>query len=131
VSAGPLRDIITGMDTTEQVQAERVQTIQLSEAAADKVRQLLVQEGQSDVALRVAVQPGGCSGLRYAMYLDDRVEDSDQVSEQFGVRVAVDRMSAPYLTEAKVDFVDTLEASGFTIDNPVAQGSCACGHSFH
>jgi iron-sulfur cluster assembly accessory protein len=119
------------METTEQVQAERVQTIQLSEAAADKVRQLVVQEGQSDVVLRVAVQPGGCSGLRYAMYLDDRVEDSDQVSEQFGVRVAVDRMSAPYLTEAKVDFVDTLEASGFTIDNPVAQGSCACGHSFH
>lgn len=114
------------METTE-----RVETIQLSEAAADKVRELLVQEGQPDVVLRVAVQPGGCSGLRYAMYLDDRVEDGDQVVEQFGVRVAVDRMSAPYLKEAKVDFVDTLEASGFTIDNPVAQGTCACGHSFH
>jgi iron-sulfur cluster assembly accessory protein len=52
-------------------------------------------------------------------------------AEQFGVRVIVDRMSAPYLSEAKIDFVDSLEASGFTIDNPVAQGSCACGNSFH
>ena len=65
------------------------------------------------------------------MYLDDQVADSDEQAEQFGVRVIVDRMSVPYLTEAKIDFVDTLEASGFTIDNPMAQGSCACGHSFH
>ncbi len=103
----------------------------LTEAAAGKVRELLEQEGQPDVVLRVAVQPGGCSGLRYAMYLDDKVGDADVTAEQHGVRVAVDRMSVPYLREAKVDFVDTLEASGFTIDNPVAQGSCACGHSFH
>jgi iron-sulfur cluster assembly accessory protein len=51
--------------------------------------------------------------------------------EQFGVRVVIDRMSVPYLSEAKIDFVDSLEASGFTIDNPVAQSSCACGNSFH
>ena len=114
------------MDTREQVQ-----TISLSETAAGKVKELLEQEGQSDVVLRVAVQPGGCSGLRYSMFLDDKVEDADVVSEQHGVRVAVDRMSAPYLKEAKVDFVDTLEASGFTIDNPVAQSTCACGNSFH
>ena len=110
---------------------ENLQTIQLSEAAAGKVKELLAQEGQTDVVLRVAVQPGGCSGLRYAMYLDDKIEETDVTTEQHGVRVAIDRMSAPYLKEAKVDFVDTLEASGFTIDNPVAQGSCACGHSFH
>jgi iron-sulfur cluster assembly accessory protein len=108
-----------------------IRTIQLSEAAAGKVRDLVAQEGQPDVVLRVAVQPGGCSGLRYAMYLDDQVAESDLVTEQHGVRLAVDKMSAPYLKEAKVDFVDTLEASGFTIDNPVAQGTCACGHSFH
>jgi iron-sulfur cluster assembly accessory protein len=65
------------------------------------------------------------------MYLDDQFGDNDQAAEQFGVRVVVDRLSAPYLTEAKIDFVDSLEASGFTIDNPMAQGSCACGHSFH
>jgi iron-sulfur cluster assembly accessory protein len=105
--------------------------IQLSETAAGKVKELVQQEGQPQVALRVAVQPGGCSGLRYQMYLDDQVGDSDLAEDQHGVRVVIDKMSAPYLKEAKIDFVDTLEASGFTIDNPVAQGTCACGHSFH
>ncbi len=108
-----------------------VRTIRLTEAAAEKVKELLAEEGRPDIALRVAVQPGGCSGLRYAMYLDDQVAEGDIVDEQFGVRVVVDRMSAPYLSQATVDFVDTLEASGFTIDNPLAQGTCACGHSFH
>jgi len=105
--------------------------IQLTETAAGKVKELLHEEGRFDIALRVAVQPGGCSGLRYAMYLDDDVSEKDVTEEQFGVRVAIDRMSVPYLKEAKIDFVDTLEASGFTIDNPMAQGTCACGHSFH
>jgi iron-sulfur cluster assembly accessory protein len=105
--------------------------ITLTEMAAGKVKELLEQEGRQDIALRVAVQPGGCSGLRYAMYLDDQVGDNDQAEEIFGVRVVVDRLSAPYLSEAKIDFVDSLEASGFTIDNPVAQSSCACGNSFH
>jgi iron-sulfur cluster assembly accessory protein len=105
--------------------------ITLTEAAAGKVRELLVQEGRSDIALRVAVQPGGCSGLRYAMFLDDELASNDVADEQFGVKLVVDRMSVPYLSEAKIDFVDSLEQSGFTIDNPMAQGSCACGHSFH
>jgi iron-sulfur cluster assembly accessory protein len=105
--------------------------VTLTQSAADKVRELLEQEGRRDIALRVAVQPGGCSGLRYAMYLDDEVATNDVSAEVFGVRVVVDRMSVPYLKEAKIDFVDTLEQSGFTIDNPLAQGSCACGHSFH
>ncbi len=123
------------MDTAEQMQQtqqpEQTKTISLSTTAADKVKELLQQEGQPDVVLRVAVQPGGCSGLRYQMFLDDKLADNDVITEQHGVRVAVDRMSAPYLTEATVDFVDTLEASGFTIDNPAAQSSCACGNSFH
>ena len=105
--------------------------IAITELAAGKVKELLQEEGRDDIALRIAVQPGGCSGLRYAMYLDDQISDADEAAEQFGVRVVVDRMSVPYLSEAKIDFVDSLEASGFTIDNPVAQGSCACGHSFH
>jgi iron-sulfur cluster assembly accessory protein len=103
----------------------------LTEAAAGKVKELLVEEGRDDIALRVAVQPGGCSGLRYAMYLDDQVSDKDQADEQHGVQVVIDKMSVPYLTQATVDFVDTLEQSGFTIDNPAAQSSCACGSSFH
>ncbi len=105
--------------------------IQLTETAAGKVKELLDEEGRPDIALRVAVQPGGCSGLRYAMYLDDQLTDKDVSDEQFGVKVVIDKMSVPYLSEATIDFVDTLEQSGFTIDNPVAQGSCACGHSFH
>jgi len=105
--------------------------IQLTETAATKVKELLDEEGRSDIALRVAVQPGGCSGLRYAMYLDDQVGDADVAEEQHGVRLVIDRMSVPYISEATIDFIDTLEASGFTIDNPVAQSSCACGNSFH
>jgi iron-sulfur cluster assembly accessory protein len=105
--------------------------IQLSQTAAGKVKELLQEEGRADIALRVAVQPGGCSGLRYAMYLDDQLSEKDVTEEQFGVRVVIDKMSVPYLSEATIDFVDSLEQSGFTIDNPVAQGSCACGHSFH
>lgn len=105
--------------------------IQLTENAAGKVKDLLTEEGRTDLGLRVAVQPGGCSGLRYAMYLDDQLSEKDVAEEQFGVKIVVDRMSMPYLSEATIDFVDSLEASGFTIDNPVAQGSCACGHSFH
>lgn len=103
----------------------------LTENAAGKVKELLVQEGRNDIALRVAVQPGGCSGLRYAMYLDDEVSEKDVLEEQFGVRLVIDKMSVPYLDQAKIDFLDSLEASGFTIDNPMAQGSCACGNSFH
>ncbi len=105
--------------------------VALTETAASKVKELIDQEGRTDIALRVAVQPGGCSGLRYAMYLDDALGDSDVAAEQFGVRIVVDRMSVPYLKEARIDFVDSLEQSGFTIDNPMAQGGCACGHSFN
>jgi iron-sulfur cluster assembly accessory protein len=111
--------------------SERTRMIELTQTAAGKVKELLEEEGRNDIALRVAVQPGGCSGLRYAMYLDDQLSEKDVAAEQFGVRVVVDKMSVPYLAEAKIDFVDSLEASGFTIDNPMAQSSCACGNSFH
>ena len=104
--------------------------IALTETAAEKVKELLVEEGRDDIGLRVAVQPGGCSGLRYAMYLDDQISDKDVTEEQFGVKLVIDKMSVPYVSEAKIDFVDSLEASGFTIDNPVATSTCACGNSF-
>jgi iron-sulfur cluster assembly accessory protein len=110
-------------------------TVVLTDVAATKVRALLDQEGRDDLRLRVAVQPGGCSGLRYQLFFDERALDGDVVSE-FGteagtVEVVVDRMSAPYLTGATIDFADRIDAQGFTIDNPNAQGSCACGDSFH
>ena len=105
--------------------------MQLTETAAVKVRELVQQEGREDIALRVAVQPGGCSGLRYQLYFDERQIDGDVVSDFSGVHVVTDKMSAPYLSGATIDFVDTIEKQGFTIDNPNATGSCACGDSFH
>jgi iron-sulfur cluster assembly accessory protein len=105
--------------------------VTLTEAAATKARTLLDQEGRDDLRLRVAVQPGGCSGLRYQLFFDERDLDGDQVHEFGGVAVVVDRMSVPYLSGATIDFVDRIDAQGFTIDNPNASGSCACGDSFH
>ena len=103
----------------------------LTDAAASKVAALLEAEGRTDLSLRVAVQPGGCSGLRYQLFFDDRSLDGDVVKDFTGVKVVTDRMSAPYLGGATIDFVDTIEKQGFTIDNPNATGSCACGDSFH
>jgi iron-sulfur cluster assembly accessory protein len=103
----------------------------LTEAAAAKVGALIAQEGRDDLRLRVAVQPGGCSGLRYQLYFDERGFDGDVVADFGAVSVVTDKMSAPYLMGATIDFVDTIEKQGFTIDNPNATGSCACGDSFH
>jgi iron-sulfur cluster assembly accessory protein len=105
--------------------------VNLSETASTKVRDLLAREGRDDLALRIAVEPGGCSGLRYALFFDDRMLDGDVRGQVDGVTVVTDRMSAPYLSGASIDYLDTLERSGFTIDNPNAKGSCACGESFH
>ena len=102
----------------------------LSDPAASKVKALLDQEGRDDLRLRIAVQPGGCSGLRYQLFFDERFLDGDQTYEFGGVEVIVDRMSGPYLGGATIDFVDTIEKQGFTIDNPNAGSSCACGDSF-
>src|SRR5213592_848763 len=123
-----------GADTVSATQSEQAQkTVVLTDVAAEKVRGLLDQEGRDDLRLRVAVQPGGCSGLRYQLFFDERSLDGDSVQEYAGgaVRVVVDRMSVPYLAGATIDFVDTIEKQGFTIDNPNAGGSCACGDSFH
>jgi iron-sulfur cluster assembly accessory protein len=106
-------------------------TVQLTDVAAVKVKALLEQEGRDDLRLRIAVQPGGCSGLRYQLFFDERSLDGDLVHEFGGVEVVVDRMSAPYLSGATIDFADRIDAQGFTIDNPNASGSCACGDSFH
>ena len=103
----------------------------LTDAAAAKAKALLDQEGRDDLALRIAVQPGGCAGLRYNLFFDDRSLDGDLTGEFGGVTLTVDRMSAPYVQGATIDFVDTIEKQGFTIDNPNAAGSCACGDSFH
>jgi iron-sulfur cluster assembly accessory protein len=105
--------------------------VKLSDVAADKVRSLLEQEGRDDLRLRVAVQPGGCSGLIYQLYFDERLLEGDATADFGGVEVVVDPMSVPYLDGASIDFEDTIQKQGFTIDNPNASGSCACGDSFH
>jgi iron-sulfur cluster assembly accessory protein len=110
---------------------ETTHGVLLTDAASAKVKGLLEQEGRDDLQLRVAVQPGGCAGLRYQLFFDERQLEGDTVRDFGGVQVVVDRMSVPYLLGATIDFVDTIERQGFTIDNPNATGSCACGDSFH
>lgn len=102
----------------------------LTDSAAMKVKALLDAEGRDDLTLRVSVQPGGCSGLRYQLFFDDRSLDGDIIRDYNGFGVVTDRMSAPYLSGATIDFVDTIEKQGFTMDNPNAGSSCACGDSF-
>src|ERR1700737_2216868 len=99
----------------------------LTDAAAAKAKSLVQQEGRDAVALRIAVQPGGCAGLRYNLFFDDRSLDGDLTAEFGGVTLTVDRMSAAYIQGASIDFVDTIEKQGFTIDNPNATGSRRCG----
>jgi iron-sulfur cluster assembly accessory protein len=124
---------MTASQTTTPVElttAPVTESIALTETAAIKVRALLDQEGRDDLRLRVAVQPGGCSGLQYQLFFDERALDGDIEVERGGVPLVVDRMSAPYLVGATIDFTDTIEQQGFTIDNPNAAGGCACGNSF-
>src|SRR5690606_28020917 len=90
------------------------QGVILTDAAAAKVKSLLEQQEEEGLMLRVAVQPGGCSGLRYQLFFDDRSMDGDVVTTFNGVNVVTDRMSAPYLNGASIDFVDTIEKQGFT-----------------
>jgi iron-sulfur cluster assembly accessory protein len=121
----------TGSTTDVTISTAQATGILLTDVAATKVAALLAQEGRDDLTLRVAVQPGGCSGLRYQLYFDDRALDGDTVTTFGAVKVVTDKMSTPYLMGASIDFVDTIEKQGFTIDNPNAQGSCACGDSFN
>ncbi len=114
-------------DTATETQAHGVV---ITDAAAAKVKSLLEQEGRDDLRLRLAVQPGGCSGLIYQLYFDERTLDGDAIRDFDGVGVVVDKMSVPYLDGATIDFADTIEKQGFTIDNPNASSSCACGDSF-
>src|SRR5688500_7931302 len=116
---------MTVQDETQQ------QSIALTDTAAAKAKSLLEQEGREDLQLRVAVQPGGCSGPRYQLFFDERSLDGDVVAAFNAGGVAVDRMSSPPLGGATIDFAASTEKQGFTIDNPNAGGSCACGASFH
>ena len=116
--------------TTSTVETQPSHGVKLTDVAVEKVSSLLQQEGRDDLRLRIGVQPGGCSGLIYQLYFDERTLDGDLSVDFGGVEVVLDRMSAPYLDGATIDFTDTIEKQGFTIDNPNAGSSCACGDSF-
>ena len=113
------------------IETRQTAEITLTERAADKVRALMAQEpaGEAEV-LRVAIRGGGCGGFEYALGFDRGPVDADTEAEFHGVRVVVDPASAQYLKGATVDFVESLQETGFKIDNPNASGSCGCGHSF-
>jgi iron-sulfur cluster assembly accessory protein len=124
----------TGETSTQDVlsaEAAADNGVTLTEQAQSKVRTLIQAEGRDDLRLRVAVQPGGCSGLIYQLYFDELLTDGDVVKDFDDVQVVVDKMSVPYLDGASIDFEDTIQKQGFTIDNPNAAGSCACGDSFN
>ena len=106
------------------------EAITLTDIATSKVAELIEQEGNPELALRVAVRPGGCSGFSYEMFFDTDVADDD-LSSQFGaVKVVVDPASASLLQGAVLDFKDGLQGAGFSINNPNASRTCGCGQSF-
>jgi len=118
-------------DTTSHTTVAPAHGVRLSEVAAAKVRSLYEKEAREDLRLRVAVQPGGCSGLTYQLYFDEQLLDGDATVDFGGVEVVVDKMSVTYLDGTTINFEDTIQKQGFTIDNPNASGGCACGDSFH
>jgi iron-sulfur cluster assembly protein len=112
-----------------ELQERTGNVVSLTAAAASKIRELMAQETDVSV-LRVAIEGGGCSGFQYGLGFDHAAQEGDLQFEQEGVTVVVDPFSAPYLTGATVDYLETIQESGFKIDNPNAVSSCGCGHSF-
>jgi len=104
--------------------------ITLTETAVKELKRVVAKQGREDMALRVFVSPGGCSGMNYGMAFEDEPQDGDQGIEQDGVTVWVDEMSLMHLAGSEIDYVDQLMGGGFSIHNPNAVKSCACGHSF-
>ncbi len=106
------------------------QTVQLTGGAVTKIRELITAEGDTSLALRMAVRPGGCSGFSYEMYFDSEIDDSDIVEEFDGVRVVVDPDSAEMVKGSTLDYKDGLMEAGFSINNPNVSRTCGCGNSF-
>ncbi len=104
--------------------------VQLTGPAVVELRKLIAEEGRDDIGLRVFVSPGGCSGLSYGMSLEESSDDGDFVVQQEGLSVYVDEFTANFVRGAQIDFVKGLMGAGFTVHNPNAKKSCACGQSF-
>ena len=112
-----------------EIQERTDALVSLTPAAAAKIRGLMAEESDVSV-LRVAIEGGGCSGFQYGLGFDRGALEGDHEFECEGVTVVVDPFSAPYLRGATVDYLETIQESGFKIDNPNAVASCGCGHSF-
>src|SRR3954467_11342384 len=115
--------------TEIQERPPTIPPVSLTESAATKIKQLLAEETDVGV-LRIAIQGGGCSGFQYGLGFDTAAAEGDLEFQQLGVTVVVDPFSAPYLQGAEVDYVDSIQAAGFAVNNPNAVSSCGCGHSF-
>ncbi len=109
---------------------QKTQILSITDNAADKIKALLSQEEEEDLALRVGVRPGGCSGFQYSIFFDDEVNDDDEVLETKGVRILIDAMSVPYIMGSEFDWQESLMGAGFAVNNPNVQGGCGCGSSF-
>lgn len=105
-------------------------TVMLTDTAVSKVGELIAAEGEADLALRMAVKPGGCSGFSYELFFDSQIEDGDIIEEFGDVRVVVDPQSAEMIKGSTLDFKDGLMGAGFAIENPNVTRSCGCGNSF-
>jgi iron-sulfur cluster assembly protein len=108
-------------------------TLSLTAQAATEVRKFMEQEGVAEAqgGLRVSVQPGGCSGFKYGLLIEEQAADDDYVLESEGVRVFIDPFSAQYLGGTNIDYVTSMQGSGFTFKNPNSTGGCGCGSSFN
>jgi iron-sulfur cluster assembly accessory protein len=104
----------------------------VTERAAKKIAQLIEQEGGGEnMALRIYITGGGCSGYRYGMALDENIYEDDVVVNAYGVKVVVDSFSAPFLEGSEIDYIEDVMGSGFAINNPNVVSSCGCGQSFN
>ena len=104
--------------------------VTLSSDAASKVKGFMTEEKKAGYALRIMVVPGGCAGYQYGLDFEQKARDDDIVLEQHGVKMLIDKKSAGHLVGTIIDFVDSLQGSGFKISNPNAQSTCGCGNSF-
>ena len=117
------------MTTETETQTEN-QIVNVTDTAAVKIKELLLSEGKEGYGIRLSVAGGGCHGYQYGMQFEEGSTDADQVIELQGVKFFVDAMSLPMLTGAQVDYVESMQGSGFAINNPNAQSTCGCGSSF-
>lgn len=110
--------------------AIETQGVTLTDAAATQLRDLFAKQSKPNLALRVYVAPGGCSGFSYGMGFDDNIEEGDLTFDHGGLRLVIDDVSIEYLRGSEIDYVDSLMGGGFSVHNPNAVRSCSCGHSF-